>query len=184
MRKTKIICTIGPASDNEEILIEMAKAGMNVARANFSHGNHEQHKARFDMIKKVREELNLPIAIMLDTKGPEYRIGLFEHDEIMLKNNDEFIFTTEEVMGNESRVSVSYKNLPDELDVGDKILVNNGLVIFKVTKIEGTEIYTKVVNGGKLSNRKSMSFPDKHLKQIFLSDADKSDLLFGIDGEW
>ena len=181
MRKTKIICTIGPASDNEEILIEMAKAGMNVARANFSHGNHEQHKARFDMIKKVREELNLPIAIMLDTKGPEYRIGLFEHDEIMLKNNDEFIFTTEEVMGNESRVSVSYKNLPDELDVGDKILVNNGLVIFKVTKIEGTEIYTKVVNGGKLSNRKSMSFPDKHLKQVFLSDADKSDLLFGIE---
>ena len=116
MRKTKIICTIGPASDKEETLIAMAEAGMNVARANFSHGNHEQHKARFDMIKKVREELNLPIAIMLDTKGPEYRIGTFEHDEIMLNNGDEFIFTANEVVGNEKRVSVSYKNLPSELE--------------------------------------------------------------------
>ena len=161
----------------------MMKAGMNVARCNFSHGNHEQHKARFDMIKKVREELNLPIAIMLDTKGPEYRIGLFEHDEIMLNNGDEFTFTAEEVMGNEKRVSVSYKNLPSELEEGDRILVNNGLVIFKVTKIEGKEIHTKVLNGGKLSNRKSMSFPGKHLRQEFLSEADKSDLLFGIEND-
>ena len=181
MRKTKIICTIGPASDAEETLIEMAKAGMNVARANFSHGNHEQHKARFDMIKKVREELNLPIAIMLDTKGPEYRIGLFENDEIFLKNGDEFIFTTEDIKGNEKKVSVSYKKLPEELEVGNVILVNNGLVRFKVTKIEGKDIYTVVTNGGKLSNRKSMSFPEKHLKQVFLSEADKSDLLFGIE---
>lgn len=183
MRKTKIICTIGPASDAEETLIAMAKAGMNVARANFSHGTHEQHKARFDMIKKVREELNLPIAIMLDTKGPEYRIGSFEHDEIMLENDDEFIFTSEDILGNEKRVSVSYKKLPKELEVGDTILVNNGLVAFKVTKIEGNEIYTKVTNGGKLSNRKSMSFPNKHLKQVFLSEADKSDLLFGIEND-
>ena len=183
MRKTKIICTIGPASDNEDTLIAMAKAGMNVARANFSHGNHEQHKARFDMIKKVREELNLPIAIMLDTKGPEYRIGLFEHDEIMLKNGDEFTFTVEEVMGDQKRVTVSYKNLPQELEVGDMILVNNGLVSFKVTKIDGKDIFTKVVNGGKISNRKSMSFPNKHLRQEFLSEADKSDLLFGIEND-
>lgn len=181
MRKTKIICTIGPASDNEEILIAMAKAGMNVARCNFSHGDHPQHKARMDMIKKVREELNLPIAIMLDTKGPEYRIGLFENNEVMLKNDDEFVFTSDDVMGNEKKVSVSYKHLPDELEVGDRILVNNGLVIFEVTKIDGHNIYTKVLNGGKLSNRKSMSFPNKHLKQEFLSEADKSDLLFGIE---
>ena len=181
MRKTKIICTIGPASDKEEILIAMAEAGMNVARANFSHGNHEQHKARFDMIKKVREELNLPIAIMLDTKGPEYRIGTFEHDEIMLKNKDKFIFTSEDVVGNQGIVSVSYKNLPKELEVGDRILVNNGLVIFEVKEIKGNEIITEVLNGGKLSNRKSMSFPDKHLKQPFLSENDKSDLLFGIE---
>ena len=183
MRKTKIICTIGPASDNEDTLIAMAKAGMNVARANFSHGNHEQHKARFDMIKKVREELNLPIAIMLDTKGPEYRIGLFEHDEIMLKNGDEFTFTTEDITGDQKRVSVSYKNLPEELEPGDMILVNNGLVSFKVEKIEGNNISTKVVNGGKISNRKSMSFPNKHLRQEFLSEADKSDLLFGIEND-
>ena len=181
MRKTKIICTIGPASDKEETLIAMAEAGMNVARANFSHGTHEQHKARFDMIKKVREELNLPIAIMLDTKGPEYRIGMFEHDEIMLKNGDKFIFTTEDLMGNEGKVSVSYKNLPQELEPGDTILVNNGLVSFEVEKIQGKEIFTVVKNGGKLSNRKSMSFPNKHLKQVFLSENDKSDLLFGIE---
>ena len=183
MRKTKIICTIGPASDKEETLVEMAKAGMNVARANFSHGTHEQHRARFDMIKKVREELGLPIAIMLDTKGPEYRIGLFEHDEITLKNGDEFIFTAEDVMGNDKKVSVSYKNLPQELEVGDKVLVNNGLVIFEIKKIENKDIYTVVLNGGKLSNRKSMSFPGKHLRQEFLSEADKSDLLFGIEND-
>ena len=181
MRKTKIICTIGPASDREETLIAMAEAGMNVARANFSHGTHEQHKARFDMIKKVREELNLPIAIMLDTKGPEYRIGLFEHDEIMLKDGDKFTFTSEDLMGNEGIVSVSYKNLPHEMEPGDVILVNNGLVRFKVEKVEGNKIHTVVTTGGKLSNRKSMSFPDKHLKQVFLSENDKSDLLFGIE---
>ena len=168
MRKTKVICTIGPASDNEDILRQMMKAGMNVARCNFSHSNHEQHKARMDMIKRVRDELKLPIAIMLDTKGPEYRIGLFENDEIFLNNGDKFIFTTEEIIGNKDIVSVSYKGLPEELEVKDRILVNNGLVIFEVDKIEGKRIYTHVLNGGKLSNRKSMSFPNKHLKQVFI----------------
>lgn len=183
MRKTKIICTIGPASDAEEILVKMAKAGMNVARANFSHGTHEQHKARFDMIKKVREDLNLPIAIMLDTKGPEYRIGLFKDNEVVLKEGDKFIFTTDDVMGDETRVSVSYKHLDEELFKDDVILVNNGLVSFKVTEIEGHNIHTIVTDGGKISNRKSMSFPNKHLKQVFLSEADKSDLLFGIEND-
>ena len=183
MRKTKIICTIGPASDREETLIEMARAGMNVARANFSHGTHEEHKARFDMIKKVREDLNLPIAIMLDTKGPEYRIGSFENGEINLENGEEFIFTVDDVLGNEKKVSVSYKNLPKELEIGDRILVNNGLVIFNVSKIVGNDIYTTVINGGKLSNHKSMSFPNKHLRQEFLSQADKEDLLFGIEND-
>jgi len=181
MRKTKIICTIGPASDNEEVLSMMIESGMNVARCNFSHGDHPQHKARMDMIKKVREEMNAPVAIMLDTKGPEYRIGLFENNEIMLKNGDEFTFVADEIMGNEKRVSVSYKKLPEELEIGDPILVNNGLVAFKVIEIKGHEIKTIVTNGGKLSNRKSMSFPNKHLKQEFLSEADKSDLLFGIE---
>lgn len=180
MRKTKIICTIGPASDDEDILIRMAKAGMNVARCNFSHGDHEQHKARIEMIKKVREELGLPIAIMLDTKGPEYRIGTFRDNEVMLNKGDTFIFTTEELVGDKDKVSVSYKDLPKELDIGDMILVNNGLVQFKVTQIDGPNIVSEVTIGGKLSNRKSMSFPNKHLKQEFLSEHDKSDLLFGI----
>ena len=183
MRKTKVVCTIGPSSDDEAILIKMAKAGMNVARCNFSHGDHDQHRARMDMIKKVREELNLPIAIMLDTKGPEYRIGLFKDNEVNLKNGQKFIFTTDEIVGDETKVSVSYKKLPEELDVGDTILVNNGLVIFKVEKIEGKNIITEVVDGGKLSNRKSMSFPNKHLKQEFLSQHDKDDLLFGIEND-
>ena len=183
MRKTKIICTIGPSSDSEEILIQMAKAGMNVARCNFSHGTHEEHQRRFDLIKKVREELNLPIAIMLDTKGPEYRIGLFENNEIVVKEGDKFIFTTDEVMGNQEKVSVSYKKLHEELHEGDVVLVNNGLVSFKVKKVEGHDIITEVTNGGKISNRKSMSFPNKHLNQVFLSEADKSDLLFGIKND-
>ena len=183
MRKTKVICTIGPASDDEATLIEMAKAGMNVARCNFSHGDHEQHQARIDMIKKVREELNLPIAIMLDTKGPEYRIGLFRENEVFLEKGDSFVFTTDDVLGDKDKVSVSYKKLPEELEVGDTILVNNGLVIFEVTQIDGPNIVTIVKEGGKLSNRKSMSFPNKHLKQDFLSDYDKSDLLFGIKND-
>ena len=183
MRKTKVICTIGPSSDDEEVLIQMAKAGMNVARCNFSHGDHEQHKARMDMIKKVREELNLPIAIMLDTKGPEYRIGLFRENEVYLQKGDSFVFTTEDVLGDKDKVSVSYKKLPEELEVGDRILVNNGLVIFEVTQIDGPNIVTTIIEGGKLSNRKSMSFPNKHLKQEFLSDYDKKDLLFGIEND-
>ena len=183
MRKTKIICTIGPASDDELILTEMAEAGMNVARCNFSHGTHEQHLKRFEMIKKVRENLNLPIAIMLDTKGPEYRIGLFENDKITVKEGDLFTFTTDDVMGNNSKVSVSYKNLHEELNPGDMILVNNGLVHFEVIEIKEHDIITKVKVGGDLSNRKSMSFPNKHLKQAFLSEADKSDLLFGIEND-
>ena len=183
MRKTKIVCTIGPASDNEEILIAMANAGMNVARCNFSHGNHEQHKARFDMIKKVREELNLPIAIMLDTKGPEYRTGLFKEGKVDLKKGQQFTFTTRDVTGDETIVSVSYKNLHAELEPGDTVLVNNGLVAFKVLEIKGQDILTEVVNGGVISDRKSMSFPSKHLKQPFLSEQDKSDLLFGIEND-
>ena len=183
MRKTKIICTIGPASDDEEILTKMAQAGMNVARANFSHGTHEQHKERFDRIKKVREELNLPIAIMLDTKGPEFRIGLFQDGKVTLKEGDHFIFTTDECMGDQTRVSVSYRNLHEEMFPGDVILVNNGLVAFKVEKVEGRDIHTIVTLGGTISDRKSMAFPDKHLKQVFLSEQDKSDLLFGIENE-
>ena len=180
MRKTKIICTIGPASDNEATLTKMCLAGMNVARLNFSHGTHEEHKDKIELIKRVRELVDMPIAVMLDTKGPEYRIKTFKNKKIMLKEGDCFVFTTDDVEGDESRVSVSYKNLNCELDVGDTILLNNGLVIFRVDSIDGTDIVCTVESGGELSDRKSMSFPGKVLHQEYLSDQDKADLLFGI----
>ncbi|SEG12227.1 pyruvate kinase [Eubacterium ruminantium] len=181
MRKTKIVCTIGPASETEETLKELCKAGMNVARLNFSHGSHEEHLKRINAIKKVRTELGLPIAIMLDTKGPEYRIGTFAEGKAELNEGDEFIFTTEQIEGTDKKVSVSYEGLNSELSVGDTILLNNGLMSFEVTGINGKEINTKVVIGGVLTNRKSMSFPGKHIKQKYLSEQDKSDIIFGIE---
>ncbi len=180
MRKTKIVCTIGPASENPEVFRRMCLNGLNVARLNFSHGTHEEHQKKIDMIKAVREELNLPIAIMLDTKGPEYRIRTFKDGKIHLNDGDEFTFTTREVEGDEHIVSVSYKGLAEDLGPGDRILVNNGLVIFEVTEILGTEINCKVLTGGVLSDRKSMSFPGKVMRQVYLSEQDKADLLFGI----
>ncbi len=183
MRKTKIICTIGPATSSEEMITAMAKAGMNVARLNFSHNTHEEQLQRINLVKKVREKLGLPIAIMLDTKGPEYRIGLFEKEKIYLKDGDKFTFTTENVMGNEQRVSVSYAGLAKDLSVGGRILVNNGLLIFEVESIEGSEIHCRVIAGGEMSNRKSMSFPGKVMRQEYLSKQDKEDLLFGIEND-
>lgn len=181
MRKTKIVCTIGPASESEGTLKELCMAGMNVARLNFSHGSHEEHLKRINAIKKVREELHLPIAIMLDTKGPEYRIGTFKNGKISLSEGDEFTFTTDQIEGDETTVSVSYAGLADELSEGDTILLNNGLMNFLVTGINGHEIKTRVVIGGELTNKKSMSFPGKHIKQKYLSEQDKSDIIFGIE---
>ncbi len=180
MRKTKIVCTIGPASSSEEVFAEMCKAGLNVARLNFSHGTHEEHQQKFDMIHKVRKALGQPIAIMLDTKGPEYRICTFKNKKILLQDGDAFTFTTRQVEGDGTIVGVSYAGLANDLSVGDTVLVNNGLVIFTVERIEGTEIHCRVVVGGELSDRKSMSFPHKVLEQVYLSEQDKDDLLFGI----
>ena len=183
MRKTKIICTIGPASESEEILTRMCRSGMNVARLNFSHGTHEEHQKKFDLIKSVREKLELPIAIMLDTKGPEYRIGTFENKKVMLEEGNEFTFTTDDIVGDETRVSVSYKRLIEDLNIGDRILLNNGLVIFEVLRLEGTNAVCRVVVGGELSDRKSMNFPNKTMTQEYLSEADKEDILFGIQND-
>lgn len=183
MRKTKIVCTIGPASETAEILTELCKAGMNVARLNFSHGTHDEHKKRIETIKKVRSDLCLPIAIMLDTKGPEYRIKTFENGKILLKEGEEFTFTTDDIQGNQQKVSVSYANLPDEVEIGDTILLNNALLSFKVKKICGPDIVCEVVHGGELSQRKSMSFPGKVMKQTYLSDQDKKDIAFGIKND-
>ena len=163
MKKTKIICTMGPACSNEDTLARMIHAGMNVARFNFSHGTHEEHRARMDLVKKVRRTLNAPIAIMLDTKGPEYRIRTFANHKVFLNDGDTFTFTPDEIEGDETRVSVSYKDLAQDLHPGDKVLLNNGLVIFEVVELAGNDVVCRVLVGGEISDRKSMSFPNKVL---------------------
>ena len=183
MRKTKIICTIGPASENEATLTAMCKAGMNVARLNFSHGTHEEHQKKIDLIKKVRKELNLPIPIMLDTKGPEFRIKTFKKGRINLKEGDTFALTTDDIVGDEKRVAVNYEDLPQKLEAGDTVLINNGLIILEVKEITATDVICKVKAGGVLSDRKSMNIPNKVLTKDFLSEQDKSDLLFGIEND-
>ena len=180
LRKTKIVCTLGPACETEEIVTEMVKAGMNVARMNFSHGTHPDHQKRIDLVKKVREKLGLPIAILLDTKGPEYRIKTFKNGKVFLNEGDTFAFSAEDIEGDETKVSVNYKGLPNDLSIGDKILLNNGLLIFEVKETTETDVICEVLVGGELSDRKSMSFPNKTLKQIYLSEQDKEDILFGI----
>ena len=181
MRKTKVICTIGPASENEEVLTQMLEAGMNVARLNFSHGTHEEHEKKIELIKRVREKMDLPIAIMLDTKGPEYRIRTFKEGKVSVHEGDTFTFTTEDVEGDETHVAVNYKGLVGDLAVGDRITVNNGMVVFEVTALEEPNVICKVITGGVLSNKKSMSFPNKVMSGPYLSERDKADLLFGIE---
>ena len=184
MRKTKIVCTIGPACSNEETLTGMCLAGMNVARLNFSHGDYDEHSHNIEIIKKVREKLKLPIAIMLDTKGPEYRIKTFkDNKKINLNDGDSFTFTTKDIEGDDKKVSVNYKGLPHDLETGDTILLNNGLMVFKVEKLSDTDAECRVITGGELSGRKSMSFPGKVLKQKYLSEQDKSDIAFGVKNE-
>ncbi|MBQ7333345.1 MAG: pyruvate kinase [Clostridia bacterium] len=183
MKKTKIVCTIGPASDTKEILSKMADAGMNVARLNFSHGSYEDHKKKIDLIKEVRCEKNIPLPILLDTKGPEVRIKTFENGKVELKSGDTFSFTTEDIVGDQTRVAVSYKGICEDLKPGDKILLNNGLMVFRVTEVFDNYLNTVVEEGGVLSDRKSMYFPDKVLNLTFLSEADKRDLLFGIEND-
>ncbi len=181
MRKTKIICTIGPASENEEVLTQMCLAGMNVARLNFSHGSHEEHAKKIALIKKVREKLDLPIAILLDTKGPEYRIRTFKDGKVEIETGATFTFTIDEIEGDETRVAVNYKLLNKDLKPGDILTVNNGLVKFQVQEIVGGDIITTCLQGGALSNRKSMSFPNKVMSGPYLSEQDKEDIIFGIE---
>ena len=180
MKKTKIICTIGPASSDKKTICAMADAGMDVVRLNFSHGTHEDYAKKIALIKEVRDEKSIPLPILLDTKGPEFRIKTFENGKITLQENDAFTFTTEEIVGDNTCVSVSYKGICEDLTVGDKILLNNGLIVFRVTEVKAPDVHCVVEVGGELSNRKSMFFPDKELHMVFLSEQDKTDLLFGI----
>ena len=181
MKKTKIVCTLGPSTESEDVISRMADAGMNVARINFSHGTHEEHAKKIAMVKKVREEKHIPLPVMLDTKGPEFRIKTFQNGKINLKEGDTFAFTTEDIIGDEKRVSVSYAGICEDLFPSDKILLNNGLMVFEVTEVKKPEVICKVLVGGELSNRKSMFFPEKELNLVYLSEQDKADLLFGIE---
>lgn len=183
MKKTKIICTLGPATDSIEIISAMADAGMNVARLNFSHGAHADHKEKVEMVKRVRETKQTPIALLLDTKGPEFRIRTFKEGKVTLNRGDRFEFTTEEVEGDPTKVSVSHKRLCEDMAVGDRILLNNGLMAFRVIEIKNPSVICEVETGGALSDRKSMFFPDKEMSVPFLSEQDKADLLFGIENE-
>ncbi len=181
MRKTKIICTIGPACDGEQTLRELCLAGMNVARLNFSHGNHGEHLARIEKIKAIREELGLPVAIMLDTKGPESRIGKFSGGRVRIPDGAQFAFTSEDVPGDETRVSVVDKSIIGKLNVGDDILVNDGLVKFVIEQKTEDALVCRCTVGGVLSDNKGMNFPNKILHSEYLSDRDRADLAFGAE---
>jgi pyruvate kinase len=181
MKRTKIICTMGPATGTKDILQKMIANGMNVARLNFSHGNHEQHKKMIDLIKEVRKELNLPIGIMLDTKGPEIRIKDFADGHIVLKPDDIFVLTARDVTGNINEVSVTYKNLPHDLNLNDRVLIDDGLIELNVIELSPTDITCRVLNGGTISNRKGVNVPGVKVKLPFLSETDKKDILFGIE---
>ena len=180
MRKTKIICTLGPASTSYEQIRAMALAGMNVARINMSHGTYEEHSVRIANVKKVREDLNIALPIMIDLKGPEVRIGTFENGKIEVSEGMPFIFTSEETIGNESKVSVTYKELYRDVKPGDTLLLNDGLLVFSVSEIKDGDIYAVAMNAGTLSDRKGLFAPNVKLNIPFLSDADKKDLDYAI----
>ncbi|WP_026518016.1 pyruvate kinase [Butyrivibrio sp. MC2021] len=181
MRKTKIICTIGPASESEEKLREIMLAGMNVARFNFSHGSHEEHKRKYDRIKKLRDELELPVAVMLDTKGPEIRLKDFENHKEELEAGQKFTLTTKDVMGTKDIVSVTYKQLPNDVKSGNTILIDDGLIELKVDEVAGEDVVCTVVNGGPVSDKKGVNLPGAELTMPYLSEQDKSDIIFGCE---
>ncbi len=180
MRKTKIICTLGPASTTYEQIKSMAAAGMNVARINMSHGTYEEHQIRVDNVKKVRADLNIPLPIMVDTKGPEIRIGVFREGKIEVTEGMEMRFVTEDVIGDETQVSITYKELYKDIQPGNTLLLNDGLLIFNVTKIADGVIYAVAQNSGVLSDRKGLFVPNVKLNMPFLSESDKNDLDYAL----
>ncbi len=181
LKKTKIVCTIGPASDSEEMLAKLMDAGMNAARLNFSHGVHSEHKVRIEKIKKVREKKNLPIGIILDTKGPEVRLGKFDGGRAEIREGDRVIVTTEEILGTAERFSVTYKEMPDEVKIGSKILIADGMLQLEVVEIEKKEVTTKALNSGILTDRKNVNIPGATSKLPALMEKDIEDLKFGIE---
>src|SRR6056297_22733 len=184
MRRTKIVCTIGPASEEKEVFTELVKSGLNVARLNFSHGNHEEHKKRIEMIKEVRMEMDIPIAIMLDTKGPEIRTGLFENGYAELETGGFFEITVKDIIGNDNISSVSYGGLPEDVSVGSKILIDDGLIELEVEKIKDSEsVICRILNGGMVKDRKSINIPDVQINLPALTEKDIADIMFGIEND-
>ncbi|MBS5852072.1 MAG: pyruvate kinase [Staphylococcus sp.] len=183
MRKTKIVCTLGPASRDEKVLEKMLLNGMNVARLNFSHGSHEYHKETIELFRTVRDKLQIPAAIMLDTKGPEIRLGDFENEEVTLIKGDLFTLTTKNILGNQEIVSITYKDLPSQLQIGNKILIDDGKVSLEVLDSTITDLKCKVLVGGKISNHKGVNVPNVHLNFEYLSQKDKEDLKFGVEND-
>ncbi|MCR3955081.1 MAG: pyruvate kinase [Gudongella sp.] len=183
MKKTKIVATIGPASESEEMLRDLFKQGVNVCRMNFSHGDHAEHKVRMDRVKKVREEMGLPIAIMLDTKGPEIRLGDFKDGVVEIQQGQEFTLTTRDILGDETIIGVTYKDMPKDVEVGGIILIDDGLVEFRIKEITDTDIIMEALNGGTLKNHKGVNVPNVNINLPALTEKDISDIKFGIEND-
>lgn len=181
MRKTKIVCTLGPATDNSEVLKGLMLAGMNVGRINFSHGNYKDQDGRVQLFKSIRDELGLPIPLLLDTQGPEIRIGKFRNDEVVLENGQIFTLINEDILGDNTKVSITYKNLYNEIKPGRTILVNDGTIDLKVKEIVEKDILCEVIQGGKLTNRKSINIPDFIVSLPGITSKDVEDIKYGIE---
>jgi pyruvate kinase len=180
IRKTKIVCTMGPNLFEKHLIAPLMKAGMNVARFNFSHGTYETHQHYYDEVCRIRDELGLPVATMLDTKGPEIRVRSFKNGRVTLQNGQLFTLTTDEVEGDEEHVSITYKELPQDIAVGSSILIDDGLIGMQVERIDGADIVCRVLNGGVVSNNKGVNIPNAHLSMPFISEKDHQDILFAI----
>lgn len=180
IRKTKIICTMGPAVDSDDGIRALIGGGMNCARFNFSHGSHEEQKVRMDRVKRISEEMGAPIALLLDTKGPEIRVRTFEEGSVVVEAGQSFTLTTSEEPGNSERVGITYPSLASVVTIGTRILIDDGLIAMFVERVEGTDVVCRVINGGKISNRKSINIPNLDIPMPYLSETDKSDILFGI----
>ncbi|MBM6702880.1 pyruvate kinase, partial [Megasphaera elsdenii] len=178
-KKTKIVCTLGPSSNTPEIIEKMIKAGMNVARFNFSHGSHEEHKQRIDMVRAASQKLGIPVALLLDTKGPEIRLGKFKNGSIMMEAGKDFTLTARDIEGDETIASMNYKELPQDVKAGDHILLSDGLVNLEVVSVEGEDIHTKILNSGKMSDRKRVAVPGIAINLPAVSETDAADIEFG-----
>lgn len=182
MKKTKIICTMGPNTNDRTLMKALAENGMDIARFNFSHGDHEEQKTRMDMLKSIREEIGKPIAILLDTKGPEIRTGLLKDgNKVMLKEGSSFTLTTKEISGDEKKVSITYEGLSEDVEIGSRILIDDGLIELEVRKIVDSDIICHVINGGELGQRKGVNVPNVPVRLPALTEKDRKDIIFGVE---